>query len=162
VAAALAIALAVVGIQRTPPAQRSTYVAATLEVGNPDLTTLTDRFAVAPDGSAVVLVGPGNGGLSLRRPGELTATPIAGAPPSAFAPVFSPDSQWIAFSSGDALMKIPAAGGTPVTLARGEDDYFMNLTWGATTARFARSAPLAVPSRASSSDRRPGSIAPTG
>ena len=129
IAAALAIALAWVGMPRPSQTDRSTYVAATLEVGSPDLTTLTDRFSVAPDGSAVVLVGPGNGGLSLRSPGELTATPIVGAPPTAFAPAFSPDSRWIAFSSGDALMKIPVTGGTPVTLARG-DEYFLNLTWG--------------------------------
>ena len=128
VAAALAVALAMVSTARPAAPERSTYVAATLAVGTPDLTTLTDRFAVAPDGSAVVLVG-NHGDLSLRRRGELAATPIAGTPPGAFAPVFSPDSQWIAFSGGDRLMKIPAAGGTPVTLAR-SDDYYMNLTWG--------------------------------
>jgi Tol biopolymer transport system component len=44
--------------------------------------------------------------------------------------VFSPDGQWIAFSGGDALMKIPVGGGTPVTIAR-SDDYYMNLTWSA-------------------------------
>ena len=129
VAGALAIALAMVTAARPPVPERSTYVAATLTVAAPDLTTLTDRFAVAPDGSAIVLVGD-RGGMSLRRRGELEATPIAGAPPGAFAPVFSPDSRWIAFSGGDRLMKIPAAGGTPVTLAR-SDDYFVNLTWGA-------------------------------
>jgi hypothetical protein len=129
VAAALAVALATVTIARPSAPERSTYLAATLAVATPDLTTLTDRFAVAPDGSAVVLVG-NRGGLSLRRKGELAATPLAGAPVGAFAPVFSPDSRWIAFSGGGRLMKIPAGGGTPVTLAR-SDDYFMNLTWSA-------------------------------
>jgi Tol biopolymer transport system component len=130
VAAALGVALAIVlGMPRAPASEPSTYVAATLAVATPDLTTLTDRFAVAPDGSAIALVG-NRGGIALRRRGELAATPIAGAPPGAFAPVFSPDSRWIAFSGGDALMKIPVTGGTPVTLSRSED-YFINLTWSA-------------------------------
>jgi Tol biopolymer transport system component len=129
VAAALAVALVAIGVPRPSAPSRFTSVAATLAVGSPDLTTLTDRFAVAPDGSAIAMVSS-RGGLSLRRRGELTATPIPGAPAGAFSPVFSPDSQWIAFSGGDALMKIPVTGGTPVTIARG-DDYFMNLTWSA-------------------------------
>jgi Tol biopolymer transport system component len=116
--------------RRTPPAPApGTWVAATLTLDVPNLSALTDRFAVASDGSAVVMVGP-RGGLSIRRPSALEATPIQGVPRNSFSPVFSPDGRWIAFSTQGALMKIPTEGGTPALITRGTD-YFTNLTWGA-------------------------------
>ncbi len=133
--AALAVVAAVsawgwASARRESPARVSgTWVAATLRLDVPNLSALTDRFAVAADGSAVVVVGPG-GGLSLRRPTALEATPIPGVPRDAFSPVFSPDGRWIAFSTQGALMKIPTAGGAPALITRGTD-YFTNLTWGA-------------------------------
>ena len=113
---------------RAPARDSATWIAAMLALDVPDLSALTDRFAVAPDGSALVVVGPG-GGLSLRRRTALDATPIAGVPPGAFSPVFSPDGKWIAFATDGALMKIPTEGGSPAIITRGAD-YFVNLTWG--------------------------------
>ena len=110
-----------------PPA---TYVAATLSVATPNLVTLVDRFAVAPDGSAIVFVGPERSGLFLRRPADLDPTPIPGAPHDAFLPVFSHDGKWLAFVTARGLMKIPAGGGTPVHVAGGSSDTFISLTWG--------------------------------
>ena len=46
VTAALAVALAMVSTVSPPAPERSTYVAATLAVEHPDLTTLTDRFQI--------------------------------------------------------------------------------------------------------------------
>ncbi len=109
-------------------AARNVYVAATLGVSGPHLATLTDRFAVSPDGTLLALVAPYPGGLLLRRTSGLEVTPITGAPPDAYSPVFSPDGKWIAFSSGSALMKIPTEGGKPTVLVAGSD-YFLNLTW---------------------------------
>src|SRR5262249_41555543 len=68
------------------------------------------------------------GGLLLRRTSDLAVTPIAGTPPEAYAPVFSPDGRWIAFRDEGRLMKIPTEGGKPAFLAQGTD-YFVNLTW---------------------------------
>ena len=113
-----------------PTVAKNTYVAATLGSHDQNLTTLTDRFAVSPDGTLLALVDPTRGGLVLRRTSGLEVTPVMGAPPRAFSPVFSPDGEWIAFSGARALMKIPAAGGKPTVLVEGTD-YFINLTWGA-------------------------------
>jgi eukaryotic-like serine/threonine-protein kinase len=113
-----------------PAAAKGTYVAATLGVGIPNLATLTDRFAVSPDGTMLVIVDQDYGGLALRHMSALELSPIAGAPPNASAPVFSRDGKWIAFRTDAGLMKIPTQGGTPAQIAEG-NDYFINLTWGA-------------------------------
>jgi eukaryotic-like serine/threonine-protein kinase len=133
-----ALALAVVasaGVVRASwlqplPHPPATYVAATLSVATPNLVTLVDRFAVAPDGGASVFVGPERSGLFLRRPANLDPTPIPGVPREAFLPVFSPDGKWLAFVTDRGLMKIPAGGGTPVRLVAGGSDTFISLTWG--------------------------------
>jgi len=113
----------------TASAVAGTYVAATLAVNLPDLATLTDRFAVSPDGTLLALVDGVHGGLLLRRTSSLEVTPVAGTPPDAYSPVFSPDGKWIAFRTDSALMKIPTEGGKPTVLVHGSD-YFTNLTWG--------------------------------
>ena len=114
----------------TPPIlSKGAYVAATLGVSVPDLAALTDRFAVSPDGTMLAIVDGNRGGLLLRRTASLETTPIAGTPPDAYAPVFSPDGRWIAFHTDRFLMKIPSDGGKPALIAAGSD-YFINLTWG--------------------------------
>ena len=112
-----------------PIPARGAYVAATLGVGVPNLATLTDRFAVSPDGTMLVIVDGDYGGLALRHMSALELSPIPGAPPNANAPVFSPDGKWIAFRTDAGWMKIPTQGGTPAQIAEG-NDYFINLTWG--------------------------------
>jgi Tol biopolymer transport system component len=118
----------------SPPPLTGAYVAATLGVNVPDLAALIDRFAVSPDGTLLAVVDGARGGLLLRRTSSLELRPIAGAPPDAAAPVFSPDGQWIAFHTDSrGLMKIPTAGGEPTLLvanAGSRSDYFINLTWG--------------------------------
>ncbi len=133
-----AFAVAVVAIagwvrawwQQQPPQAPATYVAATLSVASPSLVTLVDRFALAPDGSAIVFVGPERSGLFLRRPADLDPAPIPGVPRDAFLPVFSPDGKWLAFVTNSGMMKIPAGGGSPVHIAEGGSDTFISLTWG--------------------------------
>jgi serine/threonine-protein kinase len=83
----------------------------------------TKRFAIAPDGSRLVYVGPLTQGASaaqlwLRRFDELHARPLPGTE-GARAPVFSPDGQSIAFVTGEPgdLKVIPAEGGPTQTAA---------------------------------------------
>jgi serine/threonine-protein kinase len=76
--------------------------------------------ALSPDGRRLVYVA--NQQLYLRHMDELTSEPITGTEGSDPAePVFSPDGEWIAFWSDEALRKVPVSGGTPVLLARAEN-----------------------------------------
>ncbi|HET6861953.1 MAG TPA: protein kinase [Pyrinomonadaceae bacterium] len=105
-----------------------TYVVASIGVNEPSLVYLTDRFAVAPDGSSIVFVKQGEG-LFTRKRNQIVETLLPGSPKDAYAPAFSPDGKWIAFSSENSLKKIPAGGGAPEVLSR-TTDYVVNLTWG--------------------------------
>jgi serine/threonine-protein kinase len=110
-----------------------TYAAAAIGADDVSLVALVDRFAVAPDGSAIVVVSAdsaGQLGLFRRRPHELEPTRILGTPSDVIAPVFSPDGQWIAYGSGDAIMKVPVQGGTPVQVTRDPLLEPINITWG--------------------------------
>lgn len=104
------------------------YVVASLGVQRPSLLYLTDRFSAAPDGSSIVFV-KREQGLFIRKRNQIVATELPGSPKDAYAPVFSPDGKWIAFSSENSVKKIPAEGGTPELLSR-TTDYVVNLTWG--------------------------------
>lgn len=86
------------GARSVPTETKNAYIAATLGLERWDLTALTDRFAVSPDGTLLALVDRTRGGLVLRRTSDLEVTPVTGAPLEAFSPVFSPDGEWIAFS----------------------------------------------------------------
>jgi serine/threonine protein kinase/Tol biopolymer transport system component len=105
-----------------------TYVVASIGVDQSSLVYLTDRFAVSPNGGSLVFVKEGQG-LFTRKRNQIAETLLPGAPKDAYAPVFSPDGKWIAFSSENSVKKISADGGTPEVLAR-TTDYVVNLTWG--------------------------------
>jgi Tol biopolymer transport system component len=77
--------------------------------------------SVSRDGSMVAWSEGGGGALKvmLRRMDELDAKPAPGGLGGAF-PIFSPDGQWIAFTTADAhIKKIPVTGGTPATVCDG-------------------------------------------
>jgi eukaryotic-like serine/threonine-protein kinase len=77
--------------------------------------------AIAPDGTIVFTAGlESETSLRVRFPGELRARPLPGTA-GAFHPTFSPDGQWIVFSTGSELRTVPARGGPVVVLARTED-----------------------------------------
>ncbi|HEX9690515.1 MAG TPA: protein kinase [Gemmatimonadales bacterium] len=77
------------------------------------------RIAIAPDGSRIVYVGPGEGGaqLWLRDRDQLTARPLPGTN-GALSPSFSPTGQGVGFMTvGPATIKVVSlAGGPPVTV----------------------------------------------
>jgi hypothetical protein len=63
--------------------------------------------------------------LTLRT-GQLAVIDAGG---DATAPFFSPDGQWIAFFSGDRLLRVPLAGGRAETLASIPESGFRSGTW---------------------------------
>jgi len=71
-------------------------------------------LAVSPDGKVVVAAAGGR--LYARRIDALEPVSITGTEGGA-DPFFSPDGRWVAFTTGDHLVKVPVEGGTPTVLA---------------------------------------------
>jgi serine/threonine-protein kinase len=95
----------------------------------------TKRFALSPDGSRLVYVGPPTqaaaaAGLWIRRFDELHARPLPGTE-GARAPVFSPDGQHIAFVTAEPgdLKVMPAEGG-PLQTAGTDSVNPWGVDWG--------------------------------
>jgi serine/threonine-protein kinase len=78
----------------------------------------TSAIAVSPDGSRLAYVADlqGTSQVVVRGFTDTEATPVAGTE-GAEAVFFSPDSQWIGFSSGGKLKKVALGGGAPTALA---------------------------------------------
>ena len=122
-----AIAMAVWGWLRPVPAPKvtATYVKFASDEAPPG-GTLTG--SLAPDGSALAYLGPGEAGTAriwMKQRNELHAIPLAGTEGAQF-PFFSPDSRWVAFFADGKLKKIPARGGGAVSLA----DAPTSFVWG--------------------------------
>jgi len=82
-------------------------------------------LAISSDGSKFVFETQGR--LHLRALDRFDVQPIPGTD-GAFSPFFSPDGEWIGFVRGDALIKVPTAGGTPVKIV---DAFSANgASWG--------------------------------
>ncbi len=78
---------------------------------------LPRELALAPDGSAMVFVDSlGGNRLWLKERNELEPVALAGTE-GGFAPFFSPDGRWIAFSAAGRLLKVPRRGGSAVTVS---------------------------------------------
>jgi eukaryotic-like serine/threonine-protein kinase len=73
--------------------------------------------ALSPDGASVVYIGMAARGpmLFLRRLEDLSTAPVAGTE-AAVDPVFSPDGQWIGFTSGGQFRKVSPTGGSSVAI----------------------------------------------
>ena len=69
-------------------------------------------FAIAPDGSRLAFLGVRDGrAVALHSPLD-TGKPLDVADTrDAVNPIFSPDSQWVAFGQAGSIKKVPAAGG---------------------------------------------------
>jgi Tol biopolymer transport system component len=110
--------------------ERRAYVIASLASNDVDIRHQPDRFAVAPDGRAVVVAGidaAGRAGLLLRRRDQIEPALLAGTGIPR-APVFSPDGGTVAYTdAGSGLMKVRLPDGQPVRVASVQG---MRLTWG--------------------------------
>ena len=95
----------------------------------PDSAAVTDAvgspISYAPDGS--VFAYSSRLGLMLRYTDRLEALPVPGGR-RGMGPFFSPDGRWLAFLDGARLVKVPLAGGAPVTICDSCSGY--SLHWG--------------------------------
>ncbi len=110
----------------------------------PEEAALVDHtgsgLAYAPDGSAFAYTS--RRGLMLRWADRLDAVPVAGAR-RAVSPFFSPDGQWLGYMDGARVMKVPLAGGAPVTICDSCSGY--SLSWGSDDTVRYHTAPASNP-----------------
>ncbi len=110
----------------------------------PDSAGLADEngsgLAYAPDGS--VFAYASRLGLMLRAGDRIDAVPVAGARRGS-SPFFSPDGQWLGYTDGGRIMKVPLAGGAPVTICDSCTGYVFS--WGDDDTVRYHSAPAANP-----------------
>ncbi|MBZ5560551.1 MAG: protein kinase, partial [Acidobacteriia bacterium] len=130
ITAAIAAAVAgAIGWSVRPSPSTPVVTRFTIPLGDGQQFTNSGRqvIAVSPDGAKIVYVA--NQRLYLRAMSEAEAHPIAGsenAVDGVTSPVFSPDGQWIAFYSQNAVKKVAIAGGAPVTLCAATNPYGMS------------------------------------
>jgi eukaryotic-like serine/threonine-protein kinase len=124
---AVALAAAVFYFRR-PSAELKVvhFTVASPEKQNLPLNALGPNFfSVSPDGSKVAFVAVDASGhfqLWLRDFDSPSARPLAGTD-DAWAPFWSPDSRFIAFTAGASLKKAPATGGPAETITASPADY---------------------------------------
>src|SRR5262249_1410173 len=74
------------------------------------------RFvAISPDGARLVY--PSDRGITVRSRDRLGGDDVSVPVDFARARFFSPDGDWVGYTDGEALYKIPVTGGTPVFLS---------------------------------------------
>ena len=115
------IAGLVLGLNRTavdPPAPLSSSILTPQGSRLWTSFTTAGRFAISPDGRLLAMVlqdGNQPAQLWIRPLDTAAAQPLAGTEGASF-PFWSPDSKAIAFLAGGKLKRIPAAGGSVLTL----------------------------------------------
>ena len=75
-------------------------------------------FDISPDGTQLAYIGEASGrtNLFLRALADTASTLMPGTE-AATEPFFSPDGRWIGFFAKGKLVKMPRAGGVPITIA---------------------------------------------
>jgi serine/threonine-protein kinase len=122
--AGVSIALAIVAVSAVtrppplPPSAETSFQRIRIWSWTTIPGLLTSDVGLAPDGSAMVYRDSAGGGdnLWLKERGELDPVRLAGTE-GGFAPFFSPDGRWIAFSEAGRLLKIPRRGGSAATVS---------------------------------------------
>jgi serine/threonine protein kinase/Tol biopolymer transport system component len=95
--------------------------------------SLALRTTISPDGSAIVFADTVGGvnRLWYQARDQARPVPIPGteSPTRVQAPAFSPDGRWLAFATEGEIRKVPAEGGSPLTLADRADLAWNSITW---------------------------------
>jgi serine/threonine-protein kinase len=89
-------------------------------------------FALAPDGSWIVYDGPAESGgqLWVKQRDAYEAAPLPGtAHQGGSAPAVSPDGEWIVFTTGGQLRKVPKGGGSAITVADSVSGVTRGVAW---------------------------------
>jgi serine/threonine-protein kinase len=124
--------------RQRPPAFPPTVLRYTIEL--PDSAAVTDALgspiAYTPDGS--VFAYSTRVGLMLRYAERIEAVPVAGGR-RGMGPFFSPDGRWLGFLDGARMVKVPLAGGAPVTICDSCSGF--NFHWGSDDTVRYHSAP---------------------
>ncbi|MGH9388305.1 MAG: protein kinase domain-containing protein [Vicinamibacteria bacterium] len=118
----------------TRPAPTAPATTRRFKITAPPSVRIED-VALSPDGRWLAFSGAREGRTQvyLRAMDQMEAVPLNGSE-GGRRPFFSPDAEWIGFTSGSpttgdaAIRKVPRAGGTPVTISQGE---YCDGAWGA-------------------------------
>jgi serine/threonine-protein kinase len=99
----------------------------------PPARTVIDAFDISADGTVLVYVGrsPEVERLFIRRLDQFRDSPIPGSEGVSSPPLLSPDGQWVAFYSGDRLLKINVQTNAPPSLIARNIGEWLNATWSA-------------------------------
>jgi len=128
--AAILLALAAWGWLRVRRAAQQPATWQYITLG--DSVAFSTRFramALSPDGSMFVFKDDRpNGGLWIKKRGELNPTPI-GSTERAQDPEFSPNGEWVAFVADGHLKKVSPSGGASVVLVDSVAGGFGGIAW---------------------------------
>jgi serine/threonine-protein kinase len=128
-AAVFGVGFLTAGLLWRRPAPRFQPVMLRYAMTLPDSAGLVDHIAsglaYAPDGS--VFAYTSRLGLMLRAADRLDPVPVPGAR-RGVNPFFSPDGRWLGFLDGARIVKVPLAGGAPVTICDSCTGY--SFSWG--------------------------------
>jgi serine/threonine protein kinase/WD40 repeat protein len=126
IATLLALILAVLYVRHPQQGERTIR----FQVAPPESNQSFGFHALSPDGQwlAFIAAAPGTDGQLFVRKINATAAQALTAAPMAGEPFWSPDSRWIAFFTGDRLMKISPSGGSPQTICDAPGPYAQG-TW---------------------------------
>jgi len=130
VAGALVAGLAVWNLKPAPAARTRAHLAIPLPPSQPLETAFASSvLALSPDGASLVYMGRSGAAsqLFLRPLDRFESQPIAGTE-DAYDPVFSPNSQWVAFFAAGKVKKVAVAGGPVTTLAEAPNG--AGVSWG--------------------------------
>ncbi len=132
VVAAVGITLVATGVfrrspQAGPPTVKFTFTPERLRRGS--LTDIDAEVSVSQDGRHISYVEAAGGQLWVRDIDQEKARPVPGAT-NVYQAFWSPDDRFIGYANKLELVKIPAEGGTPVTITKIVGQ-FRGATWSA-------------------------------